>query len=127
MEKFDLSQIKAGYLLVVKDTAHTEPFNMTVSGSPVRPTSNEECLACCCPGKEWWLLSRFDQEGKWMYGGGEAKIMAVYGVTWPQSLLDNSTEHRKLLWERKELKKMTVAEICEALGYDVEIVKEGKA
>lgn len=29
------------------------------------------------------------------------------------------------LWVRKDPKKMTVAEVCEALGYDVEIVKEG--
>jgi len=28
--------------------------------------------------------------------------------------------------ERKEVKKMTVAEICEALGYEIEIIKEDK-
>lgn len=32
---------------------------------------------------------------------------------------------RKLLWERKEAVKMTLAQVCEKLGYDVEIVKEG--
>lgn len=31
---------------------------------------------------------------------------------------------RKLLWERKEAVKMTLAQVCEKLGYDVEIVKE---
>ena len=31
---------------------------------------------------------------------------------------------RPLLWERKEVVKMTVAEICEKLGYEVEIVAE---
>lgn len=30
---------------------------------------------------------------------------------------------RDLLWKREEVKKMTVAEISEALGYEVEIVK----
>lgn len=30
----------------------------------------------------------------------------------------------KLIWERKEKRKMTVSEICKELGYDVEIVKE---
>ena len=30
----------------------------------------------------------------------------------------------KLIWERKERRKMTVSEICKELGYDVEIVKE---
>lgn len=29
-----------------------------------------------------------------------------------------------LIWERKEVKKMTVSEICKELGYEVEIVKE---
>lgn len=29
-----------------------------------------------------------------------------------------------LIWERKEVKKMTVSEIAEELGYEVEIVKE---
>lgn len=29
-----------------------------------------------------------------------------------------------LIWERKEVKKMTVSEICEELGYEVEIVKK---
>lgn len=33
-------------------------------------------------------------------------------------------EDYKLIWERKESKKMTVAEICKELGYEVEIVKE---
>lgn len=27
------------------------------------------------------------------------------------------------IWERKDVRKMTVAEICEALGYEVEVVK----
>lgn len=32
---------------------------------------------------------------------------------------------RKRLWERKDPVKMTVAEICAKLGYEVEIVAEG--
>lgn len=126
MKKFDFSQIKAGHLLVVKDTAHPEPFNMTVSGSLVRPTSREEGLACCNPDKkEWWLFSRFDREGKWQYSGGEVKIMAVYGAAEPRAIMDNSIAGRELLWERKEPMRMTMTEVCQALGFDVEIVKEG--
>lgn len=34
------------------------------------------------------------------------------------------SDSSKLIWERKEVKKMTVSEICEELGYEVEIVKE---
>lgn len=32
---------------------------------------------------------------------------------------------RDVIWERKEAVKMTLAQVCEKLGYDVEIVKEG--
>ena len=34
------------------------------------------------------------------------------------------TKYRELLWERKEKRKMTVAEIERILGYEVEIVSE---
>lgn len=36
----------------------------------------------------------------------------------------NALVYMDKIWERKEKKKMTVSEICEELGYDVEIVKE---
>lgn len=57
-------------------------------------------------------------------------VMKVYGLpanrVWAGELW-TSTASRKLLWERKPVvKKMTVAEICDALGYEVEIVKEKK-
>lgn len=130
MKKFDLSQIKEGYLLVVKDTSEPELISMTVSVGYVSPGSEETGLACCCPGKQWWPLKKFDQDGKWAYFEGSAEIMAIYGPTIPRLLLDNSIAERELLWERKAPqekgpKKMTVSEVCEALGYDVEIVKEG--
>lgn len=56
-------------------------------------------------------------------------IMEVYGLINDskhyQDALCTSIEHRELLWSRKKPPvKMTVAEICEKLGYDVEIVKE---
>lgn len=66
--------------------------------------------------------------------GGGYDIVKVYG------LLTSTKEYghcfranesdpsrlafRPLLWERKDPVKMTVAEICEKLGYEVEIVAE---
>ena len=35
-----------------------------------------------------------------------------------------NTNHRPLLWERVEAEKLTLAEVCERLGYPVEIVAE---
>ena len=40
-----------------------------------------------------------------------------------ESLLNLNSNSHILLWERKEVKEMTVAEISEALGYEVKVVK----
>lgn len=56
-------------------------------------------------------------------------IMKVYGL--PKRAENGSvlfTDGRELIWQREEkpaAKKMTVSEVCKALGYDVEIVKDG--
>lgn len=57
-------------------------------------------------------------------------IVAVYGLVTDTTkygiaaLATDSLCARKCLWRRSEPKKMTVADICKALGYDVEVVKE---
>lgn len=115
---FKLSDIEAGYLLVVKHPFGTT-FNMTVL-----PSRSSE-LACCYPDGEWWPLDNFDKRTLILNGrDGEFPIVEIYGKTCNRLLLSNSTEKRELLWSRpEEPKKMTVKEICEALGYEVEIVK----
>jgi hypothetical protein len=143
MSIFKKEDIKAGYLLKVKDTETGETFNMTVVPTiECKPSFLAELLgviphaegdlAVCCPGENWWGLPDFDddlvQDGTCCY-----QVVAVYGYTAPKFLLDNSTEERELLWEREEeqptedtqpeVKKMTVAEIAEALGHPVEIVE----
>lgn len=56
-------------------------------------------------------------------------IMRVYGL--PKRAENGSvlsTSGRELIWTREEkaaAKKMTVTEVCKALGYDVEIVRDG--
>lgn len=55
---------------------------------------------------------------------GDLDIVKVFGI--PKSMncfsvMDPS--ERNVIWERKP-KKMTMKEICDALGYEVEIVKE---
>lgn len=62
-------------------------------------------------------------------------IVAVYGyvrrapvsltpLALRRLLLSTDTKSREELWRRREAVKMTLAQICEKLGYDVEIVKE---
>lgn len=54
-------------------------------------------------------------------------IMKVYGrpkKAWECQLLNIwNIEYRDLLWERDTIKEMTLSEVCEALGYEVKIVK----
>ena len=55
-------------------------------------------------------------------------IVKVWGLQeaieyYPRAL-DLLADGRKLLWERKEAKKLTVNEISKLLGYEVEIVGE---
>jgi hypothetical protein len=140
---FKKADIKAGYLLRVKEIETGDEFNMTVV--PTRAyeahplavllfggkSREEGDLATCCPGEHWWPLAEFDDD---LVANDEYKVVAVYGCTDSKFLLDNSTEERELLWEREtdeapdeEVKpepvKMTLAEIAEKLGHPVEIVE----
>ncbi len=51
-------------------------------------------------------------------------IVKVFGKI---SYFKEAKNTGQLLWKRKEPKKMTVAEICKELGYDVEIIQECEA
>ena len=113
---FKRDDIKAGYLLVVRDKNGDES-NMTVS------MDKRGRLGCCTPKKYWCPVDEFNDELDYPAGRDKLCIIAVYGPTSNAFLLDNSTENRDLLWKRQEVKKMTVAEIAKALGYPVEIVE----
>lgn len=116
---FNRDDIKAGYLLVVENTVTGKQYNMTVLPNDSKdPFKN---LGCCNPRTWWFPLFEFNKHTL-VYG--EHKIIKIYDRASNMRLLDNSTEERELLWARPaEVKKMTVKEICDALGYDVEIVK----
>lgn len=61
---------------------------------------------------------------------GELDIMKVWGLQEDTSLYHKALEceptGRKLLWSRQEAKKLTVDQISKLLGYEVEIVGEGR-
>lgn len=67
----------------------------------------------------WYPVKRLDDSLE--YGGD--KIMKIYGRSNNKASYKVSAEGRGLIWERVEPRKMTVAEIEEALGYPVEVVK----
>lgn len=142
-EIFKLSDIKAGYLLHIKDLEDERDFFATVM--PVvghempsfakllfhMTDVDDGDLAVCSKEGDYDMLKDFDDDLLLDYA--EWRIDAVYGLTTPKFLLDCSTEDRELLWEREDVAedeegekpvvKMTVAEICDALGYEVEVVK----
>ena len=85
---------------------------------------DEECLDIKFVRDGGHLTDRHIGENlKYGKGSDEWDVLAVYShPTNPDNFLKPNA-YGSLLWERKETKKMTVAEVCEALGYEVEIVK----
>lgn len=120
---FKLEDIKAGYLIEVQIEGLKDHVFMTVL--PCNTDLRGETLACVCPDNQWWPMDEWDHNlmlrKQYML---PASIVKVYGCTHPKFMLDNETIKRALLWERKELKRMTKSEIQEALGYEIEIVPE---
>ncbi len=143
---FKFSDIKAGYLLRVKDERKNTEYNMTVvPATGYEPSviyqllfdlkSHPDGHLACCGGGEFWSLDYFKDNLEFTTGGFFCKVIAVYGYAPAKFLLDNSTECRELLWERQEakapaeeentpVKKMTVEEISAALGYAVKVLTE---
>lgn len=67
-------------------------------------------------------LLNFDDKLKCV-GFSEFDIMKVYDEIYRLDLLDNS-KRLNLLWEREEIKEVTMAEVEEKFGCKVKIVKE---
>ena len=111
MKMFKLSDIKAGYLLVVEDG--NKRYNMTVV-----PNENDALGCCCLEEGQWFPLGCFDKNLK--YFGVE--VMSVYGRTFNAGLLSNQTSGRKLLWTRPV--RLTHKEIEERLGFKFEYAEE---
>lgn len=82
---------------------------------------------CVVKADGTWNIARCKSDI--MYAGSDIVRVEVYGYTrFAHLAFDFSVNNRDLLWiwerEKPTPKKMTVKEICKALGYDVEIVKE---
>lgn len=53
-------------------------------------------------------------------------IVQIYRPRYDSNVMSTDLYDYELVWERKEVKEMTMEEICEALGYEVKIKKEDK-
>jgi hypothetical protein len=132
MKLFDLSDIKAGYLIRCTDLREDQngrKFNMTVI--PCRrievpflalgfPQTKETYLACCNKGRDWLPLSGFGPD---LIHANSVRIDEVWGCTSPMQLMDNVPVGRECLWKRDDTKRMTLEEIGKALGHKVEVVE----
>lgn len=117
MKFFPVNEIKDGYLLEIEEDGRTY-YAITAHNEDGK-------LGWCSEGsKDYCYVHRFT-ETLVHRSNDHLKIRKIYGRTVNRFLFNFSPEHRELLWERKdEPKKMTVAEVCKELGYDIEIVKE---
>ena len=86
---FPLEDIKAGYLLEVRDSLGREYFMTVVPGGKTGELG-------CCSNEDWWPVARFGESLD--YNGRQ--IVAVYGYTCNMALLKNSPSDRDLLWSR---------------------------
>lgn len=122
---FKLEDIKAGYLLKLEKGKKVHYAAVSNGSCAEGDAGRDGSLGFCAENQEsYGELCEFGVDLINKYNN-RLRIVAIYGYTHNRFLLDCSPKDRELLWERKEPKKMTVAEICKELGYDVEIVKEG--
>lgn len=89
------------------------------------PSQNGDCFVLYPGGYSCEYLKYFKDINNLKHDNKECNIFRIYGYSkfgWDSTNI--SIKYRPLIWERpKEVKKMTVAEICKELGYKVEIVE----
>lgn len=114
-QEFTKADLKAGYL--VKDRQGDIKM--------VMPTQ-DSMIVVYKDGASWGDMNYINDDLTYKDSRhNEFDIMKVYGFSkYGIEVLGFKIGNRPLLWERKEPKKMTVAEIEKALGYEVEIVSE---
>lgn len=114
------SDLKVGYVVKLRNGKYCM----------VLPTTNGLCIS---GPDSYFSFNRITEnlECNGLFGShlDAADIVEVYGLArFNDDASKFGPNYRDLLWRREEkpaAKKMTVKEICGALGYEVEIVKDG--
>lgn len=118
MEKDPIDYLEYGYVVEFENGK----FAMYMT------SQNGDCFVLYPGGYSCEYLKYFKDINNLKHDNKECNIFRIYGYSkfgWDSTNI--SIKYRPLIWERpKEVKKMTVAEICKELGYKVEIVAEEK-
>lgn len=132
VNSFKKEDIKAGYVIRLRNGSLRH----------IAPVGKEGTLIAVDAYSNWGYVSNWDSDFDYARGVFEAgyprqrsieqknmDITEVYGyvsgtANYPLVIAGPHIETRPLLWKRTAVKKMTVAEINAALGYEVEIVAE---
>lgn len=95
---------------VITPYERKEDMYILVDGGWMSSSSYNDDLTCKGDSKEYDIMKVYAQNnGNYLDG---------------DVLQRNAIKNMDLIWERKEKRKMTVAQICKELGYDIEIIKE---
>ena len=122
-----LKDLKTGMRIILRNGDE-----LIVLKEVVTPCIDEGVVDMYISTKTGWLLSTSYNDDLTMKNreNKEFDIMQVYAENYGEYvsarvLKDDAIENMDKIWDRKEEKrKMTVSQICEKLGYDIEIVKE---
>jgi hypothetical protein len=120
MEMFNKEDIKPGYLLEIEADG-VKHLAIVTYGSVA--FSGQRPNLCYSSEHKWGSIDNLTKD-LCHKDNTMCKVTKVYGYALNSDAYKLDTYHRPLLWERREPKEMTVAEIEELLGYPVKIVKE---
>lgn len=111
----NIRDLKVGQLLVITDKGNN------VESLAIVTFNNKDEI--CISGPSFYCdINDMKQESMESSLGGYV-VERVYSRGHNRLAYKLDIGGRTLLWSRPTAKKMTVAEICEKLGYEVEIVK----
>lgn len=129
---FNLDDILPGYVVRLRNGDIRSVYNVGTMGSMILVNSdgdwnykscwNYDLTAKALSWNPRYVLPKNDHK--------EWDIVEVYGFVQStksyRTVMAISCENRPLLYIRNEPKKMTVSEIEKLLGYEIEIISEGK-
>lgn len=124
---FSKADLKPGYVVEMRDGRKA----LILPYRDVRGDCDALLMVYDAPNSWSWdpVDACLSDDLLWKTDNGDKSqdVIRVYGLSnvGGRAISAESVDDRPILWERKEPKKMTVKDICDALGYDVEIVKDG--